>query len=200
MAERVHSPRERMVYATAQLVRSQGVTGTGLREVVARAEAPRGSLQHYFPGGKEQLVGEALAWSAAFAADRVEQYAAQLPEPTPGALFAAMVQQWVRELPAQDFACGCPLVAAAADTAADSEVLRGMVRDGFALWLAPVASTLRGMGVSRARSRSLATLMISALEGAVVLARAQRDVAPLRTVVRELRPMLDAAAPAGQGR
>lgn len=200
MAERVYSPRERMVYATAQLVRAKGVTGTGLREVVERADAPRGSLQHYFPGGKEQLVGEALAWSAAFAAARVEQYAAHLREPTPGALFAAMAEQWVRELPARDFSCGCPLVATAADTAADSEALRGAVRDGFEVWLAPVVAALRGMGVPRARARSLATLMISALEGAVVLSRAQRDVTPLRAVVRELRPVLDAAALAGPGR
>ena len=65
------SPRERMVYHAAQLIRMQGVSGTGLREVVDRAQAPRGSLQHYFPGGKEQLVDEALAWAGNFAAGQV---------------------------------------------------------------------------------------------------------------------------------
>src|SRR5262249_52667678 len=59
MAER--TPRERMVFAAVQSIRERGVAGTALRDVVERAEAPRGSLQHYFPGGKDQLVAEAVA-------------------------------------------------------------------------------------------------------------------------------------------
>ena len=57
------TPRERMVLSAAQLVRIQGVGATGMRDVVAHAEAPRGSLQHYFPGGKDQLIAEAVAWA-----------------------------------------------------------------------------------------------------------------------------------------
>jgi AcrR family transcriptional regulator len=172
----------------------QGVTGTGVREVVARAEAPRGSLQHYFPDGKDQIVREALAWSADFAAGRVAAYVDGTPDPTPGGLFAVMAGQWQDELTARGFAAGCPLVAAAADVAASSEALREAIRDGFDVWLAPVAEALHRMGVPAERARSLALLMISALEGAIVLARSRADVAPLTTVVRELRPVLDGAA------
>ena len=53
----VRPPRERMVRSAAQLMRRKGVSGTGMREIVVDADAPRGSLQHYFPGGKEELVG-----------------------------------------------------------------------------------------------------------------------------------------------
>ena len=56
-------PRERMVRSAAQLIRRKGVSGTGMREIVAEADAPRGSLQHYFPGGKEEIVSDALLWS-----------------------------------------------------------------------------------------------------------------------------------------
>ena len=56
----VRPPRDRMVRAAAKLFRVHGVTATGLREIVEAADAPRGSLQHYFPGGKEQLITEAL--------------------------------------------------------------------------------------------------------------------------------------------
>jgi AcrR family transcriptional regulator len=182
------------VYSCAQLVRERGVTGTGMREVVARAAAPRGSLQHYFPGGKEQMVREALAWSAGFAADRVREYVEGTPDPRPGGLFAVMAGQWRDELTARGFAAGCPLVAAAADVAATSDALRAAIRDGFDVWLAPVGEGLHRMGVPAERARSLALLMISALEGAIVLARSREDVAPLDAVVRELRPVLDGAA------
>lgn len=61
---RTYGPRERMVFSAAQLIRRDGVNATGMREVAAHAGAPRGSLQHYFPGGKEQLVNEAVTWAA----------------------------------------------------------------------------------------------------------------------------------------
>ncbi len=187
------SPRERMVFSAAQLVRTRGVGGTGMRDVVAHAEAPRGSLQHYFPGGKEQLVGEAIEWTGAYAGRRVARLAAKLDEPTPGNLFAAMAGQWRTEFTTTGFEGGCPLVATVADTAATSESLREIVSNAFTGWQTPVAEALERMGVPPARSGSLAILMISALEGAIVLARAHLDVTPLDTVVTELRPLLDGA-------
>src|SRR5271156_7052002 len=67
---REHPPRERMVRSAAQLIRRKGVSGTGMREIVIEADAPRGSLQHYFPGGKEELVSDALLWMGDGAAPR----------------------------------------------------------------------------------------------------------------------------------
>ncbi len=187
------TPRERMVLSAAQLVRIQGVGATGMRDVVAHAEAPRGSLQHYFPGGKDQLIAEAVTWAGDYAARRVTRAAAKLEDPTPGKLFAAMAAQWQDEFTTSGFDAGCPLVATVADTAATSDSLREAVGKAFEGWQRPVAATLEQLGVPPVRSASLAVLMLSALEGAIVLARAHRDIAPLETVVAELRPLLDGA-------
>ena len=187
------SPRERMVYAAAQLIRARGITGTGLRDVVSDADAPRGSLQHYFPGGKNQVVSEALRWAGGYAGRRVTRYIETARSPSPGGLFAFMVRQWRDEFTADGYARGCPLVAAAADTAAWSDPLREEVGAAFTDWLEPVAGALVSMGVPTRRAQSLADLMISTLEGAIVLARVRRDLAPLATAERELRPILDAA-------
>jgi AcrR family transcriptional regulator len=187
------TPRERMVLSAAQLVRIHGVGATGMRDVVAHAEAPRGSLQHYFPGGKDQLIAEAVAWAGGYAARRVARIADKLEDPTPGKLFEAMAAQWRDEFTAQGYDAGCPLVATVADAAATSDDLREAVGKAFDGWQRPVASTLEEYGVPVGRSASLAVLMLSALEGAIVLARAHQDVAPLDTVVAELRPLLDGA-------
>lgn len=187
------TPRERIVLSAAQLVRIQGVGATGMRDVVAHAEAPRGSLQHYFPGGKDQLMAEAVAWAGGYAARRVGRIAAKLEDPTPGKLFAAMAAQWRDEFTATGFDAGCPLVATVADAAATSDSLRDAVGKAFDGWQRPLAETLEQFGVPSARSGSLAVLMLSTLEGAIVLARAHQDVAPLDTVVEELRPLLDGA-------
>jgi AcrR family transcriptional regulator len=189
---KTRGPRERMVFSAAQLIRRQGVAGTGLRDVVAHAEAPRGSLQHYFPGGKDQLVAEAAAWAGRFAATRVDRFVAGLPEPTPGALFAAMAAQWRDEYRAEGFDGGCPLAASVADSA-ENPTVRRAANDAFGEWTAAVATALRAMDVPYRRAEQLATLMVSTLEGALLMTRAERDVRPLDVVVEQLRPLLDSA-------
>lgn len=186
-------PRERMVFSAAQLIRRDGVAATGMREVAAHAEAPRGSLQHYFPGGKEQLVNEAVGWAGRYAAGRVARFLAALAEPTPSGLFAEMVCQWTDEYRTAGFAGGCPVAAATVDCVESTASTREAAAAAFATWTGPVGRALTDMGVPEERSGALATLMISALEGAILIARAERDVRALTTVGRELGPLLDAA-------
>ena len=195
MSER--GPRERMVFSAAQLIRRDGVASTGMREVAAHAGAPRGSLQHYFPGGKEQLVNEAVGWAGRYAGRRVARFLAALDEPTPSALFAQMVRQWTDEYEADGFAGGCPVAAATIDCAESTASTREAASAAFATWTGPVAQALAAMGVPGRRAGDLATLMISSLEGALLIARAERDVRALTTVARELGPLLDAAVTTG---
>jgi AcrR family transcriptional regulator len=186
-------PRERMVFSAAQLLRHGGMAAAGLREVAAEAHAPRGSLQHYFPGGKEQVVNEAVAWAGQYAAGRVSRFMTARSEPTPSALFAAMARQWTDELSAAGELAGCPVAAATADCAQTAESTRTAAAEAFACWRRPVAEALTGMGVPPKRAAALATLMVSALEGAILIARAERSPAALTTVVHELAPLLDGA-------
>ena len=109
-----------MVHSAAQLIRRKGVSGTGMREIVIEADAPRGSLQHYFPGGKEELVSDALLWMGDVAAQRIRRCLSELETRTPSALLASIVENWQRDLTREKFSAGCPLVAAAADTAGTS--------------------------------------------------------------------------------
>ncbi|SDO96112.1 transcriptional regulator, TetR family [Streptomyces sp. cf386] len=190
-------PRERMVFSAAQLIRRDGVAATGMREVAVHAGAPRGSLQHYFPGGKEQLVNEAVGWAGRYAGNRVGRFLAALPEPTPSGLFGEMVRQWTDEYTAVGFAGGCPVAAATVDWAESTASTREAAASAFATWTGPVAEALADMGVPGERAGALATLMISALEGALLIARAERDVRALTTVARELGPLLDAAVGKG---
>jgi AcrR family transcriptional regulator len=187
------SPRERMVRSAAQLIRRQGVTGTGLREIVGEADAPRGSLQHYFPGGKEELVREALQWMGGVAARRVRRHVADLPSRTPGAFLAAVIGDWRVDLTREGFAAGCPLVAAAADSAGSSAGMRDILSQAFSDWIEPIRAALVDLGVPAERASGLATLVVSALEGAIVLCRIRQDLGPLDTLEAELGPVLDAA-------
>ena len=186
-----YTPRERMVYSAAQLVRARGATGTGVRDVVEHAKAPRGSFQHYFPGGKDQLVGEAVLWAAGFAVERVLSYRRTARNPTPSGLFAHMAKQWKQDFTERGFERGCPLMAAAADLVGTGSSVTADLRAGIDRWETAVAEELVAMDVAPRRAKRLATLMISTLEGAIMAARLRGDVGPLTTVVAELGPLLD---------
>jgi AcrR family transcriptional regulator len=179
-----------MVYSAAQLLRAQGMSATGVRDVIDHSATPRGSFQHYFPGGKDQLVGEALLWAGNFAGKRVEEYVATARNPTPSGLFASMVDQWKRDL-THGFERGCPVVATAADIAGSASPVNDQLFRALARWEQALVAAVGGMGVPRRRAKAIATLMLSALEGAIVLARVHRDVEPLDIVQAELRPLLD---------
>ena len=185
--------RDRIVRGAAQLIRTQGVWGTGMRDVVAFADAPRGSLQHYFPGGKDQLVCEALLWSGDASGRLVRYLCRAMDAPTPVQLLAELVGWWRNDLLSNGFEAGCPLVAAAGEVTAGSDAMRAVISEALDHWQGPIAEVLEQMGVPGARATNLAVLMLSTLEGAIVLARIRHDVAPLDVVVDELTPVFEHA-------
>ena len=170
-----------MVRSAATLIRERGIHGTGLREVVAHSGGPRGSLGRFFPGGKTQLVTEAIDVALADLFDDVEHSLLEA-ETFPEAI-SVIVRAWRRLLVDNEFALGCPLAATICD-AADNDSLRTHVSELIARWQAPVAQAYRRFGSPPAEADVHATGLRAALEGALVLARAERTIEPLDTVER----------------
>jgi AcrR family transcriptional regulator len=182
VAGRRRSPaRARMVRSAATLIRERGIHGTGLREVVAHSGGPRGSLGRFFPGGKTQLVTEAIDVAIVDVFGDLERALSEA-ETFPEAI-AVIVTPWRRLLIDHDFALGCPLAATISD-AADNDSLRTHVSELLPRWQAPVADAYTRFGAPRAEAEAHATVLLAALEGALLLARAQRNIEPLDTVER----------------
>jgi len=181
-ADRRRSPaRAGMVASAATLIRRRGIHGTGLREVVAHSGGPRGSLGRFFPGGKTQLVTEAIDFALVDLVDDLERPLDEA-ETFPEAI-SVIVAPWRRLLVDHDFALGCPLAVTICD-AADNDSLRTHVSELLARWRARVADAYTRFGVPQAEAETLATVLMAALEGALILARAERTIAPLDTVER----------------
>jgi AcrR family transcriptional regulator len=182
MADKWRSPaRGRMVQSAATLIRERGIHGTGLREVVARSGGPRGSLGRFFPGGKTQLVTEAIDVAILELFGDLEHELTEA-ETFPEAI-NVIVNPWRRLLVDHDFVLGCPLAATICD-AADNESLRTHVGDLFGGWQTPVAGAYARFGAPQAEAEAQATVLVAALEGAIILARAHRSIEPLDTVER----------------
>src|SRR6478672_457549 len=90
--------------------------------------------------------------------------------------FFAGAAEHLRE---SDFADACPIATVALEVASVSEPLREACADVFDGWLDSASERLTGAGIAEPRARELAIGMVAALEGAFVLARAQRSTEPL---------------------
>src|SRR5215210_3585033 len=183
------SPRDRMIQSAAALMGQRGVEATSFSEVLAQSGAPRGSIYHHFPGGKEQLVEEATRWAGEFIT--AWQRATLEQTDAVGAVDAA-AELWKTLLTESDFAGGCPIAAAtvSGETAAAA---KAAAAEAFRSWQQPIAQSLKREGLSAKRAQALATFFVGAYEGAVILARAERSLAPVERVAAELRLAVAAA-------
>src|SRR4051812_5695813 len=111
--------RERLLDSAVDLLQRQGYHGTGLNELLERSEAPRGSLYHYFPRGKEQIGAEAIAR----AGDQVAAAVVHLLRAKPSVADAveALAGLLAAGLETSDFERGCPLATPALEGTPGSE-------------------------------------------------------------------------------
>src|SRR5437868_10600422 len=173
--------RQRMIETAAVVMRERGVEATSFSEVLARSGAPRGSIYHHFPGGKAQLIEEATRYAGEFTASGL---AAALAEDDPATAIGAFVSGWASILRRSDFSAGCPVLAAS--LAGDrSPGARDAAAAAFARWEDILAEALEPHVTDPERSQQIATLVIAAVEGAVVLVRAQRSTEPLERVAAQ---------------
>ena len=186
--------RQRIVEAGADLVRTKGYTGTGVKEIVSAAQAPFGSLYHHFPGGKEQLGEEVIRWSGAMYAQLGPLIFDAAPDVVTGirAFFAGAAEH----LEQSGWTDACPIATVALEVASTSEPLRLATADVFRSWIDGLAPRFAAAGLDEPHARELAIAMIAGLEGAFVLARAWRSTEPL-TIAGDVAARAVEAALAG---
>lgn len=183
--------RERLVSTAARLFRVQGYHATGLNQIVEESQAPKGSLYHYFPGGKEQLGQEALRGAGQVLAARLSA----LGKLDPRDALDQLVEISIQDLETTDYRDACPIATVALETASQSPDLRECCSGIFARALLILEGWLCSRGLPQEASRDLALLAFSAYEGALLLSKVQRSPEPLRRVAGQIRLLLESALP-----
>jgi len=179
--------KERILRSAARLFRIQGYHATGLNQVLSESGAPKGSLYFHFPGGKEQLGAQAIELSGT---ELGTEFAKVLDDaPTPGAGVARIIELLGERMTASGFTAGCPVATVALDAAGTSEPIRHACDDAFLGWQRMLTERLSAHGTPDADTVS--TVVLAAVEGALLLARTRRDLAPLNAVAAHLRTALD---------
>lgn len=186
--------RGAIVRAAATLFRRNGYAATGINDIVELAGAPKGSLYHYFPDGKDQ-IGEA---AVRFAGKGVVVTLEKLEQEQKTA--AAMMQAYCRLLAGwmakSGFRDGCPISTTLLESAPQSAAMALAGREAFAAWRMVIARALVRDGFSKIEARRLSTLAVSALEGSLILARVECSGEPIEDIAKSLAVMLRRETPA----
>lgn len=190
----MQGPRERMVVSAALLIRERGAHATAISDVLQHSGAPRGSAYHYFPGGRTQLLCEAVDYAG-------EHVAAMINEAEGGLeLLDALIDKYRQQLLSTDFRAGCPIAAVSVEAGdeQDRERMAPVIARAAAVFdrcSDLTAQRFIADGIPPDRAHELAVLATSTLEGAILLARVRRDLTPLDLVHRQLRNLLLAELP-----
>jgi TetR/AcrR family transcriptional repressor of lmrAB and yxaGH operons len=182
-----------MIATTARLLQHRGYHGAALSDILAESGAPRGSLYFHFPGGKDQLVIEATRAAADEATQALRAALAQAKTPAQGVrAYAEAAAQIMQE---SDYTFGCPVAPVILDATAGLSELADLCRQTFEDWLGLLRASFIAAGIPSRRARALAVFVVSAIEGALVMARGYRDCGPLTTIAAELETVVAAALP-----
>ncbi|WP_433657115.1 TetR/AcrR family transcriptional regulator [Nocardia sp. CA-128927] len=176
--------RCRLISATRGLMEKHGYFGAGLNQIIETSGAPRGSLYFHFPGGKDQLVAEAVAQAG-------NEISALIDAFEPGDTAAAatsLLTAFGDRLEASEWQQGCPVATVTLDVSAANDTIQAECAAAYAGWEEALRIRLRADG--RSDAADLAAAILAMIEGGLLLARAQRSREPLERVARTIRTML----------
>ncbi len=178
--------KAKLIEAAMRLFRRQGYASTGLAQILAESGAPRGSLYHYFPSGKEALGEAAVELAGRRIHEMLSGHAERHADPRRFLrAYCRTMAGWMAE---SEFRSGCPIATTLLENAPASPAITEAGRRAIDAWIEEIAGVFVRAGERRAAARRRAELVIAAMEGALILARVRQSEAPILEVARLAEP------------
>lgn len=173
-----------LVLAATELFRKQGYAATGTAEILSRSGAPRGSLYHYFPGGKEAIAAAAIVSAAKVLSSTIADLAEKVTTTSEFVLqYAQLLSGWMEK---SGFRDGNPVTTVVLETVPQSDLITQEAEKSYQIWVDRIAALLARDGWPQDRQESTAQLILSAFDGALIGTRIKRDKSILENTAREL--------------
>lgn len=185
--------RDQIILATCSLLEKQGYPATGINEIVKESGAPKGSLYHYFPDGKEQIVSEAVLFAGKNLVERMRSELAKYDDPIQ-ALYEYIIRL-ASKVEEKHFGAGNPLTIVAVEAAGSSERISQACREVYAQIESVLVEKMFCCGLPEAEATERARLTLASLEGGIILSRVYRTAEPLRALADHLKDSLTQPEP-----
>ena len=185
--------RESLINAACELFRARGYEGVGVAELLEKSGAPRGSLYFHFPGGKEEIGVEALKRvGVSVAAQFRDLHESGVDLET---FIDRVFKTTAKTVKDRDFEASCPIAATAAGLGRHNPQLAAAVRDMFASWEREVTVAASARGLTPKHAAEFATAMITCIEGALIVSKAQGTITAHTCAAKALKAMAKALSP-----
>ena len=199
ITERGRRTRQRIIEATGEQILASGIGGTTLDDVRAATLTSKSQLFHYFPGGKAELVREVAMWEGGQLLEAQEPYIHDLGS-------WASWEQWRAALVDYYISRGrwaCPIGSLATQAAMTDSELEHIIATGMRSWREALAAGVRkmhdaGLVDPSADPMKVATVILAAIQGGLVLSQPERSAWPLEAALDSALAPLHARRVAGQ--
>lgn len=181
------SPRHRILHAVSDLMEMHGYHATGLNDIVRSSGAPKGSLYHYFPDGKEEMAAETIQARGHMVAEHIRSQLAAIDDP------AEAIYKMMSDMAAhmQQHQCkrGAPIASVALEMSGSSERIREACEAAYSSWQEIFKAKLVMSGIPTSEADALALHIVTAIEGVMVISRTRQTSEPIlqsATILRDL--------------
>jgi TetR/AcrR family transcriptional repressor of nem operon len=183
--------RRKIVTEAAPVFNQHGYEGSSLSHLMAATGLKKGGIYRHF-SSKEELAAEAFdyMWTEALRErmERIDENASGVDQ------LKQLIENFVHyRLP---FKGGCPILNTAIDADDGNPVLRDRVRKALKMWLGRIQAVVKAAAQRReihgdVDPKTVAALILSALEGGLMISRLERNNDALRRVQQHLNWYLD---------
>lgn len=178
-----HNSRDTILRTAMKLFFTQGYHATGLNQIINESHSPKGSLYYYFPNGKEELALECIESSNQMVIHKLKTSFANAIGVTEA--MQLFIQETAKDAEECQFTNFIPFSFwMAVETSCISNKLREACQNVFNDWQTIISDQLRIEGMEPVKALEIASVMVSLLEGALILALTKKDSDPLLTAVK----------------
>lgn len=181
----------RLLKTMAYLLRTQGYHATGVSQVLQESKVPKGSLYHHFPQGKTELAAAAVNLSNERILAALEKMVFETGNPID--TLTTFCDYYIQQMNEGNYRKGCPIATITLEAAADVDLIQAACKQAFVDMTQLFSRQLQAHNVSEPEAEALATMVIAAIEGALIMSRAQRSTRPLEIIRDNLMAQLEAA-------
>lgn len=182
------SSRLQIIEKTCELIELQGYHATGINQIIRESQSPKGSLYYHFPGGKQELATEALHHIGGIVLQRIRDNLAL--ESNPATAIRNFIKNIAINVERTKYCTGGPITAIAMETASTNDALRAECERIYRDWQTAFSDKLIESGIQAKRANRIALLIISAIEGGVLLCRTRKSIQPLEELADEIAELL----------
>lgn len=165
--------RTRLIKSAAYLFQESGYFAVGMAKILAHAEAPKGSLYHHFPNGKEELAIAAVDWLNDETLSVL--HSAQVCTTDPRAVLPKIIASIGAWLETNDWKQGSLIAMLAHETPTSAPAIFAAVSKSYDCILKELAAIVKLTGRDAAEAARIAELTLLLIEGATIVSRVTKN-------------------------